>query len=204
MTDNKTKNEEVIAFLDTLPNLVRTGETKIVENFLRSKFEESLPSKIARYGNLPYLITQLGLFSEYLLEARNLYVEEYYRGAVALCGMTVEALCTAIAIDRVNDDESLKNRLIDPSEDCRKKIEYLKKYFRIAKSASLLHRVLDIRRDYLHLHRTTVLAEEVLECINRLHLAVIAEYGLIPAGQGKAQAATEEYINQLAREMKLT
>ena len=197
MSRDETRDVEIVAFIDALPNLVRIGQTKIVEDFLKKKFEESLPSKIANYGRLPYLIVQLGPFYSLIRESRDLFVDEYYRATVALCGMTVEALCIAIAEERVSD-ESLKKQLTDPSKYCREKIELLKKYFRIPKSASLLHRVLDIRREYLHLHKTRVLPEEVLECIKSLHLAVIAEYGLVLAEGGKVRFATNEDFEQLA------
>lgn len=200
MSGEKTKDIEITAFIDSFPNLVRMGQTKMVEDFLKKKFEDSLPSKISRYGKLPALFIRLGPFYSLIQEARNLYVDEYYRAAVALFGMTVESLCIAIAKERVKD-ESLKKHLIDPSEKCRKKIESLKKYLRIAKSASLLHRVLDIRKEYLHLHKVRVRPEEVLECINTLHLAVIAEYGLVPAEGGKFRFATKEDIERLARKM---
>lgn len=200
MSGDETKDIEIIASIDFLPNLVKLGQTKIVKDFLRKRFKNSLPSKIARYGELPYLIIRLGPFNSLIREARDLYVDEYYRAAVALCGMTVEAFCTTIAKERVKD-ESLKKQLTDPSMECRKKIEPLKKYMRIAKSASLLHRVLDIRKEYLHLHKTRVFPEEVLKCINTLHLAVIAEYGLVPAEEGKVRFATKEDIEQLARKM---
>jgi len=200
VSGDETKDKEIVVSIDFLPNLARLGQTEIVEDFLRKKFKDSLSSKIARYGKLPYLVLRLGPFSLLIREARDLYVDEYYRAAVALCGMTVESLCIAIAKERVKD-ESLRKQLIDPSEKCRKKIKSLKKYLRIAKSASLLHRVLDIRKEYLHLHKARVRPEEVLECINTLHLAVIAEYGLVPAEGGKVRFATKEDIEQLARKM---
>jgi len=203
MADKKAKDVEVTAYVDTLPNLVRLGLTKEVEDVLKERFEKSLPDKIMRYGKLPYLLIQFGPFTSLLREVRHLYVEGFYRAAVALCGMTVEALCITIAMQRVNDDKPLKKQLTDSSEWCRRKIDPLKKYLRIAKSASLLHCVLDIRKQYVHLHKTRVLPEDVLECINMLHLIVIAEYGLVPAKKGKVQPPTEEYIHQLARDMKL-
>jgi len=204
VTRDSKEDREITVFVDTLPNLIRMGQTKIVEGVLKERFEKNLPEKIARYGRIPYLIVQLGPFNSYLHEARNLYIDEYYRGAVALCGMTVEALCYTLAMERVNDDESLKKQLTDPSEDCRKKIELLKKYLRIEKSSSLLHQVLDARREIIHLHKKQVLSEGVLDCINKLHLAVIAEYGLIPAKEGKVSLVSEEYVDGLARDMKLT
>ena len=197
------KEDEVTVFVDFFPNLIRNGRTKDVENILEQTFKKDLPEKIARYGKLPYLMIQLGPFNSYLQEARKLYVDEYYRAAVALCGMTVEALCLEIARERVPDYDPLKTHLVDPSNNCRKKIDYLKKHLRIPKSASLLHQVLDIRIKYLHIQTAHVLPEEVLGCINILHLAVIAEYGLMTAEEGKVRPSSEEDVDQLARDMKL-
>jgi len=187
-----------MASIDTLPNLIRMGMTKIVKDFLRRQFEESLSIKTARYGKLPDLFIRLGSFDSLIREVRVLYVDGYYRAAVALCGMTVEGLCIAVAEERVKK-ESLKKQMTNPSMGCRKKIKPLKKYLRIPESASLLHRVLDIRNKYLHLHKTRVLPEEVLECINTLHLALTAEYGLVPAKGGKVRSATREDVKQLVK-----
>lgn len=200
MTNNKTNDKEIEMFIDFLPNWVKLGQTKTVEDFLRKKFDDTLLSKTGRYGKLPNLHVRVKLFYSLIREARNLYVDEYDRGAIALCGMTVEALCIAIAEDRV-EDEPLKNELTDPQKNCRKKIKRLKKYFRISKSASWLHEVLDIRRDYLHLRKTQDLSRDVLECIKKLHLAILAEYGLFPVGNGKWRYATKEDIVQFARNL---
>lgn len=202
MSEGETKDIEIMASLDTLPSLIRMGMTKTAEDFLRRQFEESLSIKIARYGELPDLFIRLRSFDSLIREARALYVDEYYRAAVALCGMTVEALCIAIAEERVKE-EYLKKQMINPSVDCRKKIKPLKKYLRIAKSASLLHQVLDVRKEYLHLHKTRVLSEDALKCINTLHVALIAEYGLVPADRGKVRFATEEDVEQIARKIGL-
>jgi len=199
VTDNRTEDKEIEMFMDFLPNWVKHGQVAKVEGILRKRFDESLPSKIARYGELPTLHVQVKLFHLLIREARSLYVDGYARGAIALCGMTVEALCIAIAEDRVKD-EPLKRQLTNPQGKCRRKINHLEKYFRISKSALWLHQVLDIRNDYLHLHKIRVPSEDVLEAINRLHLAVLAEYGLF-SRDGKWRYATEEDIIQFAKRL---
>jgi len=203
VSGDKTEDKEIVVTIDFLPNLVRLGQAEMVADFLRKKFERNLPFKIARYGKLPYLIVQPGSFNSLIREARMLYIDEYYSAAIALCGMTVEALCTAIAEERVKE-KPLKKQTTNPSTDCRKKIRLLDKYLRIPESASLLHQVLDIRNEYLHLHKTQVLPEDVLKCINTLHLAVIAEYGFVPAVGGKVRFATKEDIEQMAKQMGLS
>ena len=143
----------------------------------------------------------MGKFQPLFHQARSLYIDGYYEAAVALCGMTVEALCISIAEDRVTD-EALKNKLIDPNnENVRCKINDLRNYFKVIKSASLLHQVLDIRNNYLHLHKTEVIPENVLECINKVHLILLAEYGLIPAGKGKVRFSTKEDVEKRAKNM---
>ena len=170
MVDEKTKDVEIMVSIDTLPNWIRMGQVKIAEDFLKKKFEESLPDKIERYGKLPYLLIQLREFNSLIQEVRTLYVNGYYRAAVALCGMTAEAICIAIANERVKN-KSLKKHLVDPSKNCRKKIRLLKDFFKNAKSTSWLHQVLDTRMEHIHLHKTRVIPEEILKCINKLHLA---------------------------------
>ena len=197
MPEESREDFEVVAFIDALPNLIRMGQTKEIESILRKRFEKNLPRKVARYGELQHIFIKFGPFNSLMQEARSLYVDQYYRAAVALCGMTVEALCIAIAEETANN-ESLKEKLTDPSEKCRKKIRLLKNYLKVDKSASLLNQVLNIRKKYIHLHETRVVPEEVLRCINTLHLAVFAEYGLVPAEGGKVRFATKKDVEQHA------
>jgi hypothetical protein len=203
MTEGNNKKEEILVFIDSLPDLVRIGQIDVVKDFLRKRFEQTLSDRIARYGMLPSLLVRLEPFNSLVQEMRDLYVNEYHRGAIALCGMSVEALCITIAEERVTD-EKLKQELIDPSREIRKKIESLRKYFRIQKTASLLHRVLDIRKEYIHLHRTKILLQEVLECIKKTHLAIVFEYGLLPTEAGKARFVTQEDVENLEKLIGLT
>jgi hypothetical protein len=73
----------------------------------------------------------------------------------------------------------------------------------VDKSKSLLHQILDIRIQYLHLHKTHIDPIEALECINKLHLVVLAEYGLVPFN-GKFRLSTKEDVEERARKMGIT
>lgn len=126
-------------------------------------------------------------------------MDGYFVAAVALCGMAVEALCISVADEKVPSGVS-KNEILDPSENVRNKIGLLEKYFKVDTTASLLHQVLDIRKDYLHLHKKAT-PEIALECICRLHLAVLGEYGVIPDSQGKVRYSTKKDVEETARKM---
>ncbi len=203
MTEGNDKKEEILVFIDSLPDLVRIGQINVVKDFLRKRFEQTLSDRIARYGMLPSLLVRLEPFNSLVQEMIDLYVNDYHRSAIALCGMSVEALCITIAEERVTN-EKLKQELIDPSGEIRKKIESLREYFRIQKTASLLHRVLDIRKEYIHLHRTKILLQEVSECIKKTHLAIVFEYGLLPTEAGKARFVTQEDVENLEKLIGLT
>jgi len=195
-----SKDKEVIAFLDFVPNHVKMGLTTTAENALKMFFDRDLSNRVSRWGKLPSESIQIRRFEPLFRQARSLYIDGYYEAAVALCGMTVEALCISIAEDRVIDT-ILKGKLVDPNNtDIRGKIEDLKNYLRVVKSAPLLHQILDIRKDYLHLHETQVIPEKVLECINKLHLVVLAEYGLVPDKE-KFRFSTKEDVEERAKKM---
>lgn len=201
MSEGNGKNEEIMVFLDSLPGLIRMGQIDMAKDFLRKRFEQMLPDRITRYGMLPSLSVKLEPFNSLVQEMRSLYIDGCFRGAIALCGMSVEALCIAVAEERVTDKE-LRQKLTDPlNEKIRDKIKCLEKYFRIQETASLLHRVLDIRKEYIHLHKTQILPQEVLECINNTHLAIILEYGLIPTEAGKVRSVTQEDVDNLKSQL---
>lgn len=190
---------EIIVFVDYIPNNIELGST-IAENMLKSAFNKSLHEKISRWGQLPVEAIQIRSFGPLFIQARTLYIEGYYEAAIALCGMTVEALCITIAEDRVVTDK-LKVELIDPTNsNIRGKIRKLKKYLRVQKSASFFHQILDIQRKYLHIHERKINPENALECINLLHLAILAEYGLVP-GIGKYRNAKISDVEERAKKM---
>lgn len=114
------KGTEATVFLDTIPNLIRLKQTQLAESFLKQRFQEELAQRIDRWGQLPYQLVQIKYFESFATQARSLYIDGYFVAALALCGMAVEALCISVAEERIHDGV-LKNRLIDPLTDVRKK-----------------------------------------------------------------------------------
>jgi len=193
--------QELEAFTDTIPNLLKLGREQEVEDILLSEFEGKLPMMLRRYRNLHYLLFKTGRrFLQFLLEARKLYIEGFDWATVALCGMTVEAICISIINERITDSTQRKKLL---ELDCRKQIENLKEKLRIIKSGSLMHQILDVRNDYVHLKKEIPDPKEVLACLNKLHLVVIAEYGLVPWKNGKARLSKDEDLKGFAMKMGL-
>ena len=189
-------------FVDFIPNLIKQGHAEYAEEFLQKRFKRKLPHCVARWGELPPVTVRVKIFEQLFRQARDLYIDGYFEAAVALCGMTVEALCISIAEERVPEG-SFKDKLTDPEKSARNKIKLLRPYFRVDKSKSLLNQILDIRNHYLHLHEMDIDPKEVLECINKLHLVVLAEYGLIPT-RGKFRRSTKEDIVERAKRMGIT
>ena len=196
--DSSTERE-VIAFIDFIPNHIKLG-LRSAEEKLKSDFNRTISDKINRWGQLSSESIHIKFFGPLFLQARSLYIDGFFEAAIALCGMTVEALCITIAEDRVAS-VNLKKELVNPSNsNIRRKIEELKKYLRVLKSASFLHQILDIRKTYLHLHKRKIDPESALLCINLLHLVVLAEYGLVP-NQDKFRFSTISDVVERAERM---
>lgn len=194
-------SEETLAFIDFVPNLIRLGHKEDARQHLQKKFEQDLDFSISRWGQLPSQLVRIKSFEPLSTEARSLYIDGHFAATIALCGMAVEALCISVAEERVQNGNS-KKMLLDPNVSVRDKIEPLKEYFKIDRTPSLLHQVLDIRKDYLHLHKT-VTADIALECLRKLHLAILGEYGLVPDKEGKVCHPTLKDVLEIAEIMKI-
>ena len=102
----------IIAFVDTVPNLIRIlpGGRESARNFLQNEFTAKLDSMIDRYGSLGYLLFSAeGEFVTLIIEARRLFVQEFRRGAVALCGTAVEfiAITSSVIESRLSKIETI-------------------------------------------------------------------------------------------------
>jgi len=188
-------------FVDFIPNHIKQGITKYAEESLRERFERGLSHCIARWGELSAVTIRVKPFELLFRQARHLYVDGCFEAVIALCGMTIEALCISIAQDRVLE-KSIKKRLTNPRKYVRSKVKLLKKYFKGDYSASLLNDILDIRRKYLHLHETRIDRKDVIKCVNKLHLVLLAEYSLIPE-EGRFRVSTKEDVEKTARKMDI-
>lgn len=186
--------------IDFIPNQIRQGVTRFAEGALKERFERKLPRCIARWGKLYAETIKVKPFELLFRQARFLYIDGYLEAVVALCGMTVEALCISIAEDRIPEGP-VKNKLIDPKNWASNKIEPLKKYFKGDYSASFLRDVLGIRRKYMHLHKTHADSNDVLQCVHKLHLVLIAEYGIVPGEGGRFRPSTKKDVEESARHM---
>jgi len=202
MLGTETKGYHYVdVFIDGLPGLLKSGREQEVREILSSEFEKKLPMMLQRYKNLHFLMFRtVGIFLQFLYEARKLYIEGFDWAAVALCGMGVEAICISIINERT-EDITIRKKLLEM--DCRRQIENLKDKLRITKSGSLMHQILDVRNDYVHLDRKIPIHEEVLTCLNKLHLVIIAEYGLVPWKKDMVRPSDYQDLKRFAVKMGL-
>lgn len=126
-SSNSSQDKEIMAYLDSIPFLIKSGQTNLAKNHLEQQFQAKLTDCITRWGQLPTQLVQIKYFEPLSTQARSLYIDGYFVAALALCGMAVEALCISIANERVQNG-TLKNMLMNPSEPVRDKIESLKIY----------------------------------------------------------------------------
>jgi hypothetical protein len=134
-----------------------------------------------------------------LLEARDLFVEGFDYGAIALCGMVADSVSIQIAEQRLSGKE--KQEALDSGFHSRiEKISELKR-FKGPRSAKLLHEIGETRREYVHLRRSTPDHKEVLRTFQVLRLVVDAEFGLVPGAGGKVVPAGPADIERLSKDL---
>jgi hypothetical protein len=188
-------------YKDSFPAYIRKGRLDLAENYLKDNFSHKLADCVARWGQLPIQLVQIKCYEPLVTQARCLYIDGYFEATVALCGMAVEALCISLA-ERVQD-ETLRKDLLNPNNvKIRCKVNSLEKYYRIDATKVLLHDVLDIRKDYLHLHKK-ITPEAALECLFKLHFAVFGEYGLVYDDKGGVRYSTKTDVDQMAKDIEI-
>src|SRR6266487_5921344 len=129
MSDENKAPVGITVFIDSLPTLSKQlprGKND-VKQFLLDRFNRKMPSMIKNYETLgPVLLPAEG-FLKYLLEARDLFVEGFDYGAVALCGMVADSVCIQVAEQRVSGSE--KREILESGFQARvEKIAELKKF----------------------------------------------------------------------------
>ncbi len=91
------KTSTIKIHLDTIPNLLNNPimgkeEEKNVKQMFRSGLERKLNDMIIRYKSLPPIMVHLGKYSEFLIEARDLFIKGSFYPCIAMCGITAERI----------------------------------------------------------------------------------------------------------------
>ncbi len=190
-------------FVDTMANLIKhlPNGKDIVKGYLLQRFNAKMESMIENVELLGPALVQADDFLKYLLEARDLFVEGFDHGAVALCGMVADSVTTLIAEQRISG--KTKQEILDSNFQSRiDKLAGLKA-FRGARTQEYLHEIGERRREYVHLRRPTPDRKEVLRIFALLRLVVFAEFGLVPGDGGKVVPARPVDIEKLAGELRM-
>ena len=201
MSEDEQNPVGIVVFIDSLPNLIKhlPDGKETAREFLLRRFNSKMDSMIENYELLGPALLPADGFLKYLLEARDLFVEGFDYGAVALCGLVADSVCIQVAEQRVSGSE--KREILESGFQARvKKIAELKK-FRGSRTPELLHEIGGIRREYVHLRRPTAEHKEVLRIFQILRLVVFAEFGLVPGEGGKVVPAGPADIERLAQEL---
>ncbi len=174
MNDENNAPVGIPVFIDSLPTMSKQlprGKND-VKQYLLDRFNRKMPLMIKNYETLgPVLLPAEG-FLKYLLEARDLFVEGFDYGAVALCGMVADSICVVITEQRVSGEDE-KKRILDLGYQKRiKKLNKLGK-FKGPRTAELLREIGEIR----------------------------PEFGLVPGNGGKVVPSRPADIEQLAKEL---
>src|SRR5437660_4882473 len=124
---------------------------KSIEEFLLQRFSTKMESMVENVELLGPALLPADEYLRYLLEARDLFVEGFDYGSVALCGMVADAVCAQIAEQRISGKE--KQEIVNSGfQDRIDRIAGLKK-FKGSRTAELLHEIGAVRREYVHLRR---------------------------------------------------
>ena len=199
--NNEQEPTKDAVFVDTIPNLIGMvpGGEKTAKEFLQSSFLGKLDSMVVRYKSLGQALPVEPSLLRYLLEARSLFVEQYDWGAIALCGMTAESVCADVVRERILVSEH--KRIL--SLGYHSQIDEISKMgkFRGPRTAEMLHRIGEIRREYVHLRRPQSNEKEIQDAFQMLRVAVFAEFGLVPVNRGKLGPASRSDAERLTREL---
>ncbi len=91
------KQKTIPMFIDLIPNVLKHAvggpkEKKRIAKSLCERFELKIDDALTRYSSLPPLMVHTGDYCDLLMEARDLYIYDYFYSCVAMCGITAERI----------------------------------------------------------------------------------------------------------------
>lgn len=104
--------------LDTTSNIIGNQEIRIqIEEQLRNQFEKNMPEVIKRMAEIPALLTaDVGLYSQFLDEAKNCYFSGLFRASVSMISMASERFVIEMFEKvkfKINENEIAEGDLFD-------------------------------------------------------------------------------------------
>ena len=100
MKNKQDKLERI--YLDTIPNLLKDSKNeKMISDSLLANYDNKIAEIIDRYKNLPPIVVDLGVYTESLKEARQVYIEGYFYSCIVMCCVTAEKIAKDILIQNL-------------------------------------------------------------------------------------------------------
>lgn len=193
------RGEVIESFIDSRPGLIRQFGKESERTDMLAKYESQLDSILDRYSRLNNLMIQVqdGRYLELILEVRDDFIHGRYWSMVALCGMTVEAMCKDIAKIR-GDDEAFVEKI--QGGDVRNNITDLREngYFWLVCTPGMMHRIHDIRIRYVHVKLEKPSDQELFECLMLTNFVILGEFGMQPSSRGNVVRVNRKYLDKLA------
>ena len=175
-------------YLDTIPNLLKDSKNeKIISDTLLANFNDKIAEIIERYKNLPAIVVDLGVYTESLKEARQVYVEGYFYSCIAMCCVTAEKIAKDILIQNLfiqKDDnfEKIPKEAIKYFEKINLETirEILIKSNLISVTLRAPYKKLaELRNKYMHTIDITSKEADAVSALNFLHTIIMETVSLI-------------------------
>ncbi|MDP8201976.1 MAG: hypothetical protein P9M11_07530 [Candidatus Tenebribacter burtonii] len=175
-------------YLDTIPNLLKDSinEKKISETLL-SNYNGKIAEIIDRYKNLPAIVVDIGVYTESLKEARQVYIEGYFYSCIAMCCVTAEKIAKDILIQNlfIQKDDNFENI---PKEAIKyfEKIN-LETIREILIKSNLISgnlrnpykKLVELRNRYMHIRDITATKSDAISALNFLNFIIEDTISLI-------------------------
>ena len=89
--------------------------------FMKQRYENKLKEAVERLASLPALLVHHGEYCNLLVEARDLYVHEYYYSCIAMCGIVAERIAKDLFTRNILIIK--ENKAVFPPENAKRDLE---------------------------------------------------------------------------------
>ncbi|MBL7148564.1 MAG: hypothetical protein ISS80_00650 [Candidatus Cloacimonetes bacterium] len=175
-------------YLDTIPNLLKESKNeKKISELLLTQFNDKIAEIIDRYKTLPAIVVDLGVYTESLKEARQVYIEGYFYSCVAMCCVTAEKIAKNILIENLflQKDDNFENTPEEAIKSFEKiNLETIREILIKSNLISInlrkpYKKLAELRNRYMHRREITATKSDAISALNFLNLIIEETVSLI-------------------------